>query len=131
MITAIVPFRVSDQDLTCEIQYDEDAYPLALDFVFDENEEVLWTIGRDLLLSGMDSDQWVGEGMVSVRRDNHNTITMVLRSYEDSCPATLHFPRKSLLAFLTYTYTLVNAGTEFDHFDWEEFDAERTEWQKD
>jgi len=123
----MVPFDIGGNSLICELQFDEEE-PLEVEFFFDEDDEVVWTIGRDLLLSGMDSESWVGEGMVSLRRDDHNTIAMVLRPADGAMPATLLFRRRPLLAFLTHTYALVHAGQEFDGFDWDAFEEDRANW---
>lgn len=134
MINGILPFQMGGQHFRCEMQYEETA-PYELTFVFrqacmdtdcQEIHEEKWIIGRDLLVEGLNSELWVGEGDVKLRRDSHNSVEIRLSSHEGS--NTLTVPRRPLKSFIAWTENLVARGRESEQYDWDALDQERVTW---
>ena len=138
MITGILPFQIQGAHFTCEMQYDED-HPYELTFIFriscqeadcTDTHEQTWIIGRDLLAEGADSELWVGEGDVKLRRNAHNSVEIALQTRENNqeVVAIVTVPRRPLRDFISRTYGVVDAGKESERFDWDSLDAERATW---
>jgi len=134
MINAILPFELAGNHYRCEMRYDEKD-PFAVSFIFrqpceegdcQDTHEMKWIVGRDLMAEGLDSESWVGEGDVKLRRDSHGSVSVSLDSHEGK--ATITVPRRPLKDFIKRSYTIVDAGKEAERFNWEEFDQERASW---
>jgi hypothetical protein len=132
-ITASIVFTVADMNFPVTLVFDPlKPFEVMIDFNQMCREEacpghnIEWYIGRDLLNVGVDSETWVGEGDVAIRRDNHSQMAMVLRSKGGS--ATMTFPRAKFALFMARCSDLVPEGTEMDGFNWDEFDEERVTW---
>lgn len=135
MINGILPFQMGEQHFRCEMQYDK-TKPYELTFVFrqacrdldcKELHEMEWVISRELLTEGLDSETWVGEGDVKIRRDSHNTLQIQLSPYQTD-PSIISVPRRTLKQFIDWSYTEVKAGAESEQYNWETLDAERALW---
>lgn len=138
MITAILPFQTQGVHFRAEMQYDE-LHPYELKFIFrvpceegdcTDNHDQEWIVGRDLVSEGVDSELWVGFGDFKIRRNSHNSIEVALSSNENGheVVAVVTVPRRPLRDFVRRTYTVVDAGKEHEHLDWDAFDAERVTW---
>lgn len=126
MITAIIPFQIAGEHRTCEVQYDSDD-PYAFRFLFNNGvSDAQWLIGRDLLAEGLNSEIWVGEGDIRIRRNSHHTVEVSLDSHEGLAVVTV--PRNSLKNFIKRSSTVVDFGKESNQYDWDELDAERALW---
>ncbi len=127
MITGVLPLKIGETHLSAEVRYLEDD-PFTLLFIFSNGHlpDVTWHIGRDLVAEGLNSDFWVGEGDVKIRRDSHNTVQVWLNAPEGI--AEVSIPWRPFKVFLDRTEALVPYGKEGEQLDWDEFDGERALW---
>lgn len=139
MINAVIPYVLNEVRRVCEFQYDgKDPYAVTLVFTqpspdgeYGEVQELTWTVGRDLLFGGLDSEKWLGQGDVRVRRDAHSQVTVRFFSREeDEKIADVVFSFNKLRQFLWRTERIVARGKESNQIDWDEFDSEREEWER-
>lgn len=128
-IRADIPCMLGSLNLNCTVQYDED-FPLSLFFSFTDpktSDEQVWEIGRDLVAAGIHSENWYGEGSVTLRQSNQWVVSMLLKSKHDGT-ALVNLRRKALMQFIELTYKAVPQGQEPSQVDWTEFDEERALW---
>lgn len=138
MITAPLLYFLDGQAKTCEIQYEE-LHPFSVRFLFHQTcmegdcnvmHEVPWEVSRDILMEGTNSEEWIGVGDFSVRRDDNDRIAVRLEQTDDPGypTAVIFLTRRTLRNFLKRTYRIVPEGKEAAHLDWDALDAERATW---
>ncbi|MEU9027156.1 SsgA family sporulation/cell division regulator [Streptomyces sp. NPDC048383] len=92
--------------------------PLAVEAVFrcpSHGDDVVWTLGRDLLSCGISSLTGTGDVVLWPGRGRSRVW---LRLGPDTGHALLSISRPELAAWLRTTYALVPPGTEEEHLDW-------------
>lgn len=99
-----------DEALSIELYFDEENDPLAVQMVFKHDEdEVCWTVGRELLMRGSVSRAPYGSGDVGFRAEpNKNRILACLKSPEGH--ADIGLPQDEVIRFLNRTMAACRFG---------------------
>lgn len=87
--------------------------PHAVHVLFEADEPVEWTLGRDLLAEGLHRP--AGQGDVQLWPSRTGRLWLALSSPDGHCLASM--PRHRVAAFLARTYAWVPRDQEADHVD--------------
>lgn len=92
--------------------YDDESDPLAVHLVLQPpfEDEVMWTLSRQLLMDGLHSGIPVGYGEVKFRHQSPDILLMCLRN--ETGHADIKFKRAEVEAFLAETAEVVPVGDE-------------------
>jgi hypothetical protein len=96
-----------------EMAFDEENDPLAISMIFKvpDQEEVCWTMGRELVMRGATSSTPYGGGDVRFRSEpDLNRVLVCLRSAGGH--ADIGLDRNELIAFLNRTQSACKLGDE-------------------
>jgi hypothetical protein len=99
------------------LHYDvKDPYAVTITFLFEDESEVEWVFGRELLADGL--NRQVGEGDVMLRptgEDCSPEVELVLST--PGSHVRLALPADSLAAFVRASHAVVPPGAETQHLD--------------
>lgn len=101
------------QEVEVELAFDEENDPLALMMIFrvEGEDEVCWTMGRELAMRGVMSLGPYGGGDVRFRADySNNRVMMCLRTPGGHADVALN--REELIDFLNRTQAVCKLGEE-------------------
>lgn len=93
-----------------------DPYSLHLQLDVPTKGYIDWEFGRELVLVGLTSTDWVGEGDVKVCRADEDILAIRLSS--PSGMATLLFPLTTMSRFIGRTILEMPIGDELIDTDW-------------
>lgn len=97
------------------------ADPYAVDLLFHassaDDDEVSWTLARDLLVAGMDEAAGIGDVRVWPWVTPRGDFIALALSNPAEGTALFEMPRAMLARFLRRTYVVVPRGREAEHLD--------------